>query len=132
MRNNATLSFSGLFFQVKRIEYVADQGGQQPILCNASSGDGGAGSRILIADSSLAGGNGQLDPGEELALTFQIGLPVRTQYRFFVDLYSAGAAAATLGDAASVGEYLGHFEYTVDPDNQLSSEHMLFLPLVIR
>lgn len=132
LRNNSALSFSGLFFQVRQVEYTTAQGGQQPILCNPSHGNGGVGSLFLIADSSLAGGNSQLDPGEELAASFQIGLPVRAQYRFFVDLYSAGAAAATLDGGAPVGDYLGRFEYTLDADSPLSGQHMLFLPLINR
>ena len=87
---------------------------------------------LTIANSSLPGGDSQFNPGENLTPTFQIGLPVRTQYRFFVDLYAVGATAA--GDSATqASEYLGSFAYTLDASEPLASgTHALFLPLINR
>ncbi len=131
-RNNTTsTSFSGLFFKVKTLEYTSAQSGQ-PVLCNASSGNGGVGSTLAIPNSSLPGGDNQFNPSENLLPTFQIGLPVRAQFRLFIDLYAVGAAAATT-DATQAGEYLGSFAYTLDESEQeTSGATQLFLPLINR
>jgi len=130
-RNTTSTSFSGLFFKVKTLEYTTAQSGQ-PVLCNATSGNGGVGSTLTIPNSSLPGGNSQFNPGEDLIPTFQLGLPVRTPYRFLIDLYAVGASAAAEG-AAQEGEYLGSFEYIFDSNNLLVNKaNQLFLPLIHR
>ncbi len=132
LHNTTSATFSGLFFKVKTLEYTTTQNGQ-PVLCNATSGNGGVGSTLTIPNSSLPGGNSQFNPGEDLLPVFQLGLPVRTQYRFFVDLYAVSATAAMTDNATQEGEYLGSFAYTLDASEPLaSSATQLFLPLINR
>jgi len=131
LRNTTSATFSGLFFRVKTIEYTTTQSGQ-PVLCNATSGNGGVGSTLTIPNSSLPGGNSQFNPGEDLVPTFQVGLPVRAQYRFFIDLYAVNAAAANDG-SPQAGEYLGSFDFTLDEAGQpVTASNTLFLPLINR
>ncbi len=133
LRNTTSAAFTGLFFRVKTVEYTTTQSGQ-PVLCNATSGNGGVNSTLTIPNNTLPGGDNQFNPGENLIPNFQIGLPVRAQYRFFVDLYSTSVTAAAANNQAESGEhYLGSLVYVFDEaDQPVSAAHRLFLPLVNR
>ncbi len=128
LHNTTATNFSGLFFKVKTLEYkVAQPGNVQPKLCNADTPGAGVGATLTLASTLAA--NSDLTPPP----AFVIGLPARAAYRFFVDLYSTSAAAASPADPAQAEQYLGTFVYEVDPDAQLLDlQNRLFLPLIVK
>ena len=126
-------NFANLYFKVKTLEYIAAQGGQTPKLCNADTPGAGAGGKLSVPNSSLPGSDNQFNPNDMLLPTFQVGLPVRAAYRFFVDLYSTGIVAAQRDSAPVSEEYLGRLVYEFAADGQLVGvQNTLFLPLVAR
>ncbi|MCI0439480.1 MAG: PKD domain-containing protein, partial [Chloroflexi bacterium] len=56
------------------------------LLLNADGGPGGVGAIASVADAAL-GGDGLLTPGETFTQTYEIGLAVRQQFSFFVNVY---------------------------------------------
>ncbi|MBX3011479.1 MAG: hypothetical protein KF832_08215 [Caldilineaceae bacterium] len=131
LKNNTGLPFTELFFRVKALEYTAPQAGQTPKLCNATTvvDDGGVGSMLAIANSSLPGGDDTFNPDDELTQAFLVGLPVRAQYRIFVDLFSSTASAASIdnGDELFLGTFLLEFSASGE---LISKSHIHFLPLI--
>ncbi|MBX3011290.1 MAG: PqqD family protein [Caldilineaceae bacterium] len=131
--NNSTTSYADLFFRVKTLEYVSDQGGNQPALCNATTvvNSGRVGSLLAIANSSLPGSNHQLDPEERLIPQLVVGLPIRARYRIHVDLYCASAIPAQVGEQRPKAGFLGNFAYEFDAQGQLlTAAQAIFLPWV--
>lgn len=135
MQNVSANSFTDLYFRVKTLEYTADQGGQQPSLCNATTvvNNGGVGSTVVIPNSSLPGGDNQLNPGDNLVQPFAVGRPVAAQFRIKVDLFSSAVAAAGATDELAGNGYLGSFEYVFDPMTEpFTAMQEIFLPLIVR
>lgn len=121
LRNSSATTFDNLIFRVKELAYTAAQGGYQPSLCNATTvvDEGRVDSTLTVANSALPGSDNQFNPGDDLVANFQIGLPVRAQYRVFVDLYSAtGVTAASGANQRAEGNYLGSFTYLIDPNTE--------------
>lgn len=124
LRNSSVTTFDNLIFRVKELAYTAAQGGYQPSLCNATTvvDEGRVDSTLTVANSALPGSDDQFNPGDDLVTNFQIGLPVRAQYRVFIDLYSATNVTAATGDnQQAAGDYLGSFTYTIDPNTGVTS-----------
>jgi len=135
IHNNSGNTFSNLVFRVKQLEYTVAQGGSQPSLCNATTvvDSGRVGSTFSVPNGSLPGSDNQYNPNDNVLPVFQIGLPVKAAYRFFVNLYSTNAAAANADGVGVAEEYLGSFEYEFTADGQLvGRSNMLFLPVVAR
>lgn len=135
LQNSSANTFADLFFRVKTLEYTANQGGQVPSLCNATTvvNNGGVGSILAVANSSLQGGDNQFNPGDNLIQAFQVGRPVAAQFRIKVDLFSTTTTAADATGQSAFEEYLGSFEFVIDPTPEESvPESQLFLPLVSR
>ncbi len=135
LQNTSSTTFTDLFFRVKTLEYTTSQGGQQPSLCNASTvvNHGGVGSMLAIPNSSLPGGDSQLNPADNLIQAFRVGRPVAAQFRIKVDLYSSSATAAGATGESTVEEYLGTFEYLSDPTSDaVAPASQIFLPQVTR
>ncbi len=135
MQNSSANTFTDLYFRVKTLEYTANQGGQAPSLCNATTvvNNGGVGSILAIPNSSLFGGDNQLNPGENLVQAFAVGRPVTAQFRIKVDLYSSAAAAAGAPGGLADNGYLGSFEYVFDPMTEaFTPVQEIFLPLIVR
>ncbi len=132
LRNDSTQTFTDLFFRVKTLEYTTAHGGLVPSLCNATSvvDNGGVGSMLAIANSSLPGGNDAYDPTESLSSTFLVGLPIRAQFRINVDLFSSTASAAGVNGAPE--RYIGSINLVIDPtaDGSTATEQ-LFLPIIL-
>lgn len=135
IHNNSVNTFSNLVFRVKQLEYTAAQGGSQPSLCNATTvvDSGRVGSTFSVSNGSLQGSDNQYNPNDNVLPVFQIGLPVKAAYRFFVNMYSTNAAAADADSVGAAEQYLGSFEYEFNADGELVGHpNMLFLPVAAR
>lgn len=129
--NSSSQTFTDLFFRVKTLEYTTSQGGLVPSLCNATSAvdNGGVGSMLAIANTSLPGGNNAYDPTESFSQIFQVGLPIRAQFRIKIDLFSSTAGVASANGALE--RHIGSFDLIIDPTAEESTmTETVFLPIV--
>ena len=133
LQSNAGSTYRDLYFVVTTLRYTTPQGDNIPILCNAdgaAQGVTGVGARLTIAQLADLADN-RWTPGENFAQDFLVGLPIRSRYRLFVDLYGAtttAVAASPHGD-----QLLGTLRWEFDENgNLVESSGRLFLPLVIK
>jgi len=100
-------------------------------LLNADSPPGQEGATYSLPNGALVGGS--WSNGEQLNVTFEIGLMERQRFAFFIDLYATSGAGGNAIAHRSGGAFLDRFEFVFAPDVVDEEGDMrIFLPFVTR
>jgi hypothetical protein len=103
-------------------------------LLNADGAPGQVGSKLSVPNNTLPGGNQLWDKNEQLTQNFRIGLMSRGIFVLQVDVYAnvvrTVAAEADQASNEESEELVDSFFLDVDPEAPVTTENLLYLPMV--